>query len=221
MFKRVLIAEDHESASISVRKTLEDLRIENSDYVFYCDDALSRIQKGIKTDQSYDLLITDLSFEEDQTIQEITDGVTLIKAVKGILPDLKILIFSAEGRPEVIGSLIKDLGIDAYVRKARHDARELRLAIEAIANGKTYFPPQSRHSVKESNAFNFTTYDITIIRLLAGGAKQKNIPQYLLENNIKPSGLSSIEKRLNLIKDIYGFSTNEQLIAYCKDYKII
>jgi two-component system capsular synthesis response regulator RcsB len=25
MFKRVLIAEDHESASISVRKTLEDL----------------------------------------------------------------------------------------------------------------------------------------------------------------------------------------------------
>jgi hypothetical protein len=48
MFKKILIAEDHESSSISVQKTLEDLNISNADYVYYCDDALAKIQKSIR-----------------------------------------------------------------------------------------------------------------------------------------------------------------------------
>lgn len=221
MFERVLIAEDHENTSISLKKALEDLGVVDVKYVSYCDHALAWIQKGLRTAQPYDLLITDLSFEEDHTAQEITDGIALIKAVKEIQPELKVLVFSAEGKPKVISSLMRDLRIDAYVRKARHDVKELRAALEAIVNGKQYFPSQPRQTAKENNSFIFTTYDITIIRLLAEGVKQKKIPQYLLENNIIPAGLSSLEKRLNLIKDVYGFSTNEQLIAYCKDFKII
>jgi two-component system capsular synthesis response regulator RcsB len=50
---------------------------------------------------------------------------------------------------------------------------------------------------------------------------QKEIPAYLQENNIRPSGLSSIEKRLNLMKEVLDFSKNEQLVAYCKDFGII
>ena len=221
MFERVLIAEDQESTSISVRKTIGDLKIVDPDYVFYCDDAFARIQKALKIGQPYDLLITDLSFEEDHNIQKIVDGAALIKAAKNEQPGLKVLVFSAEGKPTVIDMLIKDLGIDGYVRKARHDAKELRSALEAIAQGKKYFPAQMKVLVKERNTYDFTSYDTTIIALLAGGAKQKEIPEYLQLKDIRPSGLSSIEKRLNLIKEVLGFSTNEQLIAYCKDFKII
>ena len=220
-FKRVLIAEDHESVSNSVKEALKDLGINDPDHVSYCDHALSWIKKGAKTAQPYDLFVTDLSFEEDQNVQEITDGITLIKAAKAAQPDLKILVFTAEGRPEVIQPLINDIGIDGYVRKARNDAKELKAALEALANGSTYFPDQMRQKERKNNSYNFTPYDITIIRLLAGGVKQKDIPQYLQENKIMPAGLSSLEKRLNLIKDVYGFSTNEQLIAHCKDFKII
>jgi DNA-binding NarL/FixJ family response regulator len=221
MFERVLIAEDHEMTSISVSKTLEDLKIENKDYVFYCDDALSRIQKGLRTGQPYDLLITDLSFEEDHSPQQITTGTELIKAVKHEQPGLMVLVFSAESNSAVIEILIKDLGINAYVRKARHDAKELKQALEAIAQGRTYFPAQMKTIVKEKNSYNFTSYDTTIINLIARGMPQKDIPQYLQDHNIKPSGLSSVEKRLNLIRDVLGFSNNGQLIAYCKDFKII
>jgi two-component system capsular synthesis response regulator RcsB len=220
MFERVLIAEDQESTSISVRKTIGDLKIVDPDYVFYCDDAFARIQKALKMDQPYDLLITDLSFEEDHNIQKIIDGAALIKAAKDKQPGLKILVFSAEGKSAVIDAL-KDLGIDGYVRKARHDAKELRLALEAIAKGNRYFPAQMKVPMKERNTYDFTSYDTTIIALLAGGVKQKEIPEYLQDKDIKPSGLSSIEKRLNLIREVLGFSTNEQLIAYCKDFKII
>ncbi|MCD0487164.1 response regulator [Pedobacter sp. MC2016-14] len=221
MFERVLIAEDHENTSLSVQTVLKELGVKDPKYVFYCDDALAWIQKGLKTAQPYDLLITDLSFEEDHNIQKITDGTALIKAAKDQQPGLKILVFSAEGRADVIDPLIKNLGINAYVRKARQDAKELKVALEAISNGKRYFSVPARRNLHERNSYNFDTYDTTVIALLAGGMKQKDIPEYLKKNSIKPGGLSSVEKRLNLIKDVLGFSTNEQLIAYCKDYRII
>lgn len=221
MFKRVLIAEDHESTNISVQKTLSDLGVPHTDYVYYCDDALMRIQKGLKEDQSYDLLITDLSFEEDHRKQRISDGMVLIKAVKLEQPSLKVIVFSGENKTATIDTLFKELKIDGYVRKARHDAKELKLAIETIYNNRIYLAPDLRQAVKEKNSHEFTEFDITIISLLSGGTFQNKIPDYLKKHNIKPSGLSSVEKRLNLMKEALGFSKNEQLIAFCKDLGII
>ena len=221
MFERVLIAEDHERISLSVAETLKDLGVENPKHVSFCDHALSWIKKGVSADQPYDLFITDLSFEEDHNIQEIADGAALIRAAREVHPDLKILVFSGESRPEVIKPLINELKINAYVRKGRNDAKELRNALQAIADGKTHFPTQMQQTAGSGNAFAFTKYDTTIIALLAKGKKQKEIPPYLEAHHIKPSGLSSIEKRLNVIKYVFGFTTNEQLIAYCKDLKII
>jgi two-component system capsular synthesis response regulator RcsB len=221
MFKRVLIAEDHESASISVRKTLEDLGIASAEYTFYCDDALMHIKKNVNADQPYDLLITDLSFEEDHRPQKLSSGMELVSAVKLIQPGLKVLVFSAENKAAVVDTLFKELGINGYVRKARHDAKDLKLAIQAIYKNKIYLSEDLKQTIKQKNAYEFTDFDITIISLLSRGMLQKEIPAYLQENNIRPSGLSSIEKRLNLMKEVLDFSKNEQLVAYCKDFGII
>ena len=221
MFKRVLIAEDHESTNISVQKTLSDLGVTHTDYVYYCDDALMRVQKRVKEGQPYDLLITDLSFEEDHRKQQICDGAALIKAIKREQPTLKIIVFSGEHKTAAIDVLFKELNIDGYVRKARHDAKELKLAIEDIYKNKKYLSADLRKAVKEKNSYEFTEFDVTIISLLTNGTPQKDIPNYLRENNIKPSGLSSVEKRLSLMKETLGFSKNEQLIAFCKDLGII
>jgi len=222
MFKKILIAEDHESVSISVQKTLSDINIvhDHSNYVFYCDDALGRIKKALREEKPYELLITDLSFENDRS-QEISDGATLIKAVKLIQPDLKILIFSIENRSHVAKALMEDLEIDAFVPKARGDAKDLKIAIETIYKNRKYLSPNLKQVVKEETPFEFSAFDKTIISLLTKGTPQKDIPFYLQKNNIKPSGLSSIEKRLNTIKTVLNISNNEQLIAYCKDRQII
>lgn len=221
MFKRVLIAEDHESASISVRKTLEDLGIASAEYTFYCDDALMHIKKNVHAEQPYDLLITDLSFEEDHRPQKLSSGMELVSAVKLIQPSLKVLVFSAENKAAIVDTLFKELGINGYVRKARHDAKDLKLAIQAIYKNKIYLSEDLKQTIKQKNAYEFTDFDITIISLLSRGMLQKEIPAYLQENNIRPSGLSSIEKRLNLMKEVLDFSKNEQLVAYCKDFGII
>ena len=221
MFRKVLIVEDHESISISVRKTLADIGISNAEYTYYCDDAMMLITKSLANGDAYDLLISDLYFEEDHRPQKITDGIALTSLVKQLQPDMKIIIFSAETRVAIIESLFKNYGIDGYVRKARHDAKELKLAIDALAKNKTYISSDLRESLRQKNSHEFTDFDTTIITQLAQGTLQKDIPIYLMQNNIKPSGLSSVEKRLNFIKETLGFSKNEQLVAYCKDFGII
>jgi two-component system capsular synthesis response regulator RcsB len=221
MLNKVLIAEDHESSNISIRKALEDFGVSGNDYVYYCDDALSRVSHAISNNMPYDLLITDLSFDEDETPQKISSGTELIKAVKEIQPGIKVLVFSAESRPATIDNLFKELNIDAFVRKARRDVTELKQALEAIFNKKIYLSTELRRSIQLSNTYEFKEYDIVLISSLSKGMLQKDIPGYLLKHQIKPYGLSSVEKRLNYMKEALNFTKNEQLIAFCKDIGVI
>ncbi|WP_300603898.1 response regulator [Niabella sp.] len=221
MIKKILIAEDYESFNLSIQKTLETLQISNPDYVYYCDDALLRIEKALQVNDSYDLLITDLHFEEDHRQQKLTSGEALIAAARNIQPDLKILVFSATGKPATIEALFEKEDIDGYVYKGRNDARELQEALEQIAANRRYFPQQFVQQRRQKNAYELDEFDITILSLMAGGKRQQEISEYLKKNNLKPSGLSSIEKRLNTIKEALDCSTNEQLIAHCVKMRII
>ncbi|MEI9956843.1 MAG: response regulator [Ferruginibacter sp.] len=166
-------------------------------------------------------MITDLYFEADGTFQKIAGGFDLIHSVREVQPDIMILIFSAENRPATIDMLFKNYEVDAYVRKARHDAKELKLALDALSKGQQYYPRALAQLVKQSNAYEFTEFDINIIRLLSQGYQQNEIPDYLRLHNIKPSSLSTIEKRLNQIREELGFTKNEQLVLFCKDAGIL
>lgn len=221
MFKTVLIAEDQESANISVQRTLKDLGIVDVDYAYYCDDALLRIQQGLRDEQPYELLITDLSFEDDGREQKLAGGAALIAAARQVQPGLKVIVFSAEHKTAVIGDLVEGCHINGYVRKARRDAQELKAAIENIYKDKQHFPIEFRQAIKQKNAHDFTSYDILIISQLSKGMHQKDIPAYLQQNQVRPASLSSMEKRLNQIRETLGFFKNEQLVAYCKDMGII
>ncbi len=221
MIKKVLIAEDHESANISLQRTLEDLGILHVNYVYYCDDALTELQKALQSGQGYDLLVTDLHFEPDNYLQQLKNGAALIAAARSIQPDLKVLVFSAESKVGVIESLINQNDIDGFVRKARNDAKELKQAIENIAAHQRYYPRHLLQLIQQKNAHQFTDFDIAVIELLSQGIRQKDIPPHLVQRQIQPSGLSSIEKRLNHIREQLDCSNNEQLVAFCKDKGII
>ncbi|WP_312389820.1 response regulator [Chryseobacterium sp.] len=221
MFKKILIAEDHESISISVQKTLEELNIPTVDHVYYCDDALAKVQKSIRENEPYDLLITDLYYEEDHYPQNIKDGKELVEEVRKLQPELKVIVFSAEHKSGVINSLFNETKINGYVRKARNDSKDLKKAIASVYVNETYLSLDLKQDVKKLNSYEFTEYDITLVSLLSQGVLLKNIPVYLKANNIRPNSLSSVEKRLNSLKEDLEVTSNEQLVAFCKDLGII
>jgi DNA-binding NarL/FixJ family response regulator len=220
-FENILVAEDHEIANLSLRITLEELQLARPQHAYYCEIALAMIRKAHQDQRPYDLLVTDLYFEADGSAKQKPDGMELIKAAKQLQPSLKVLVFSAESRPVIIRRLYEEFGIDGYVRKARGDAQELKSALEMLAKNRRFYPREFRSLAAQENQHDFTAYDKTIVRLLAEGHAQKDIPAWLDDNGIRPSGLSSIEKRLNLIKSAMGFTKNEQLVIFCKDIGLI
>jgi len=220
MFKKILIAEDHESINISIQKTLEDLNIPNVDYVYYCDDALAKVQKSIRENEPYDLLITDLYYDEDHHKQNIKGGQELIHKIREIQPSLKVIVFSAEHKSGIIDSLFNEYKINGYVRKARNDSKELKKSIASVFINENYLSADLKQEIKKFNSYEFSAYDITVVTLLSKGILQKSIPDHLLEKGIKYS-LSSVEKKLNILKEELEVKSNEQLVAFCKDLGII
>ncbi len=215
MIDKVIIDEDQESSNLSVQKTMEELQIRQTDYVYYCDDALNRIKLASKADLPYDILITDLYFEDDGISQTTTNGFELIKAARQVQPDIRILVFSAELKPAKIKSLYEDYRIDGFVRKARNDVKELKSAFETISKGRQYYPRALAQVIKQSNTYEFTDFDVNIIRLLSQGNQQKEIAGHLNRS------LSTVEKSLKKIRDEFGFSKNEQLVLWCKEKGIL
>lgn len=216
MFKNILIAEDHEVRNLGVVNTLKELNIENFEFVNYCDDALAKIKNAISGNKKYDLLITDLSFDEDYREQEVKSGQDLIEKARQIQPDLKIIAFSIEKKPQIIDELFKRYQINGFVSKGRNDSKELKSAIEKVFGGETVLPFEIKSSIKQ-NAFELTDYDIKILKLLADGSRQQDIETYLKDNNIKPNSTSSIEKRLNDLRDILQAKTNIEMVVICKN----
>jgi two-component system capsular synthesis response regulator RcsB len=221
MFERVLIAEDHHSVNSWVKQTLTELGAGHIRQTHYCDDALKLLQSALAEGNPYDLLITDLSFREDRPEQHLKSGADLIAATRKLQPDLRILVFSAEDQPTIVGILYERLGINAYVPKGPRDEENMIKALKQLAERKTFTPVEFQQAIRTKNAHDFTKYDLIIISEMVKGTYQKNIPYVLEQQGFKASSLSSVEKRLGQIRDALGFTKNEQLIAYCKDHYII
>ena len=200
MFKKVLIAEDHESSNFSVQNIVKQMEITVADYFYYCDDAYSNLKKSVEKQLPYELLITDLSFEDDGRKQLIKDGKQLIKCCREENPNIKVIVFSGEHRLGVIDLLFRELKINAFVRKARSDSMELKKAIELVYINHTYISHNLKLPVKKVNTLEFSNYDIILLTLLSEGILQKNIPQILQQRNINPNSLSSVEKRISIMK---------------------
>ncbi|WP_042722818.1 response regulator [Flavobacterium sp. B17] len=220
MFKKALIAEDHEIRNSGIVNTLAELNIKNFDFVSYCDDALKHIQTASAENNPYDLLITDLSFDKDHIQQKIKSGQELIHEARKIQPNLKVIAFSIEKKPKIIDDLYKVYQINGFVAKARNDGKELKNTIKKVFNGETVIPQEILNSIRNTS-LEFTEYDITLLELLSKGWKQAEIEEHFKKNGITPDSKSSIEKRLNDLRDSLGAKNNIELIVMCKDIGIL
>ena len=221
MFQKVLAAEDFESASISVQKSLTDLNIADASFIYYCDEALDLLQKSLHQNKPFDLLITDLSFEEDFAKQNLKSGKELIIEARKLLPTLKVLVFSGEKRPQVIKELFSDLEIDGFVSKGRMDVKNLKTAISTIFENKKYISSENLINLRKTDTIELTAVEFSILKLLSEGIFQKDMTEMLKEKSLKPNSLSSVEKTLNYLKETFAAKSNEHLIAICKDLGVL
>lgn len=223
MFKKVLIAEDLDSISQTIGRTLEELSVTNIHHAKYCDEAYIKIKKAQVDNDSFDLLISDLSFKQDHRENKLSNGEELIAAIKKTQPDIKTIVFSIEDKSFKIKSLFNNLEINAYVIKGRNSVEELKKAINTIYNNETriIFPTTAINKLTEKTIIEIESYDISLLTLLSKGLILNEIATEFKNSGITPNGNSSIEKRINKLKIYFKANNNVHLIALAKDMGLI
>jgi DNA-binding NarL/FixJ family response regulator len=217
MFKKVLVVEDIDAINIGITSTLKDHFSFDIKVARYCDKAFLMVKKALQLNLPFDLLITDLSFSEDHVKTIIKTGEDLITMVKSIQPDIQVLIYSIEDRPFKIQQFIDRLDANGYVLKGRNSSRELVDAIYEIRNQKRYISPQIEYSLKKMPALEIDDYDLELIKELANGNSQHEICGLFEARGRNPSSLSSIEKRINKLKDYFMAKNTPHVVAIAKD----
>lgn len=221
MFKKVLVAEDMDSINKSLETLLQALGVQTIDHVQYCDDALLKFKKSLLDKEPYDLLISDLNFKEDHRNQKINSGEQLIETLLEQQPELKIIVFSVEDRIQKIKTLINNYHINAYVCKGRYGLNQLKDAMEEVYKGSFYSSPEISQALTTPGTFEVDHYDIELMKLVSDGLTQEEIGSVFKEKGISPSSLSSIEKRLNKLKDYFKAKNATNLVAIVKDLGLI
>lgn len=204
-----------------VYTTLCELGVPEIEQVQYCDDAFLRIKKAVMDGVPYDLMITDLFFRADHRKQKYPSGEALTEALRKEFPDLKIVVYSIEDRLQKVRDMMVNHKVNAYVCKGRNGLRELTEAVRTVHEGNEYLSPQVNQALHSKTDLEINDYDIELIKQLGLGLSQVDISHYLEQNNIFPSSLSSVEKRVNKLKDIFRANTPAHLVAIAKDMGLI
>lgn len=221
MFKKVLLSEDIDTVSQGIMMVMGALRIDHVQQSQYCDDAYLKIKKSSMDGFPFDLLITDLSFAPDHRKQTLKSGEELITVLRKEFPSLKIIVYSVDNRPEKIRGLLDEAKVNGYVTKGRRGLRELEDAIIMVHEDSTYLSPELGNMLRTKAAVEIIDYDIELLRMLADGYSQDHISNHLKGKKIKPSSLSALEKRLNILRQHFGAKNVVHLISIVKDLGLI
>jgi DNA-binding NarL/FixJ family response regulator len=117
--------------------------------------------------------------------------------------------------------LVNELHINAYVCKGRRGLVELSKAVHTMFSGQLYLSPEVQNALNPKNELEIDEYDIQLLKQLALGRSQEEISQWFSKENIAPSSLSSIEKRLNKLRIQFKANNATHLIAIVKDLGLI
>jgi DNA-binding NarL/FixJ family response regulator len=122
---RIVLVDDHGIIIDGVKSILSK---ESELEVVFTANKASDILDYLKQ-YTCDMLITDFSMPE-------MDGLTLIRTVKRILPDVKIIVLSMHDEVHLAKEILKS-GVDGYVLK-KDTQQELLKAIQEVRAGRVY-----------------------------------------------------------------------------------
>ncbi|SED12544.1 DNA-binding response regulator, NarL/FixJ family, contains REC and HTH domains [Tenacibaculum sp. MAR_2009_124] len=218
MYKKVLVAEDMDDINKGVLSTLQETGISVVHQVQYCDDAFLKVMKANQDNDPYDLLIVDLSFKEDHRKQEYKSGEDLIKVLREKDIEIPIMVYSGEDRLQMVRRLINEYGVKAYVCKGRNGLHDLKKAIKSIGESSSPFLSiQVEGARRDSSDNDISPYDINLMKHLSKGLSQPEISAHFVRKGISPGSLSSVEKRIIRLKDIFRANNTAHLVALAKD----
>ncbi|MDS0948219.1 fimbria biosynthesis transcriptional regulator FimZ [Enterobacter hormaechei] len=182
------------------------------------------IQVKLKSGDSHEVLDCIRNHPIDLVILDIemtgTDGFVLLKRIRNLNKDIKVLFLSSKSEAFYAGRAIR-AGANGFVRK-RKDLGEIYNAVEMILTGYSFFPSETLSFINHLGSRTGAAVDmplsnreVTVLRYLANGLSNKEIAdQLLLSNKTISAHKSNIFSKL-------GVQSIVELIDYAKAHELL
>lgn len=182
------------------------------------------IQVKLKSGDSHEVLDCIRNHPIDLVILDIemtgTDGFVLLKRIRNLNKDIKVLFLSSKSEAFYAGRAIR-AGANGFVSK-RKDLGEIYNAVEMILTGYSFFPSETLSFINHLGSRTGAAVDmplsnreVTVLRYLANGLSNKEIAdQLLLSNKTISAHKSNIFSKL-------GVQSIVELIDYAKTHELL
>lgn len=173
----VIIMDEHPIVRMSIEVLLQ--KNKNIHVVLKTDDGHEVI--NYMRHHPVDLVILDIELPT-------TDGFTLLKRIKSIQEETRILFLSSKSERFYAGRAIQ-AGANGFVSK-RKEQEDIYKAVEMLLSGYSFFPSETLEFISNPTSRKGATDDtplsnreITVLRHLANGLSNKEIAEQLLLSN--------------------------------------
>ncbi|MCZ9550390.1 fimbria biosynthesis transcriptional regulator FimZ [Enterobacter hormaechei] len=182
------------------------------------------IQVKLKSGDSHEVLDCIRNHPIDLVILDIettgTDGFVLLKRIRNLNKDIKVLFLSSKSEAFYAGRAIR-AGANGFVSKQK-DLGEIYNAVEMILTGYSFFPSETLSFINHLGSRTGAAVDmppsnreVTVLRYLANGLSNKEIAdQLLLSNKTISAHKSNIFSKL-------GVQSIVELIDYAKAHELL
>lgn len=205
----VIIMDEHPI----VRMSIEVLLQKNKNIVVKLKSGDSHEVLDCIRNHAIDLVILDIELSG-------TDGFALLKRIKNLNKDIKVLFLSSKSEAFYAGRAIR-AGANGFVSK-RKDLGEIYNAVEMLLTGYSFFPSETLNFINHLGTHKGMVIDmplsnreVTVLRYLANGLSNKEIAEQLLLSN------KTISAHKSNIYSKLGVQSIVELIDYAKAHELL
>ena len=219
---RILIADDHQLVLEGFLNSLKEVGDFDVVTTTNCDAAFDLIKTHINSNP-FQLLFTDLSFDNITEESDLGGGEELIKAIRNNEFDIKIGVITAHTETNRIYNVISNLNPNSYLLKSKSSATEIGFAVQKMLANEYYYTHEIHQKILRRNVVQIQMDDVAIqiLKELPNHSKISNLEGVIKKNNGTAIKLRSIETKLANLRTYLNANNNTDLILKVKELGII
>lgn len=219
---KILVVDDHQLFIDGIVNSLNRV----GDYEIYtttsCEKAFSMVDQA-KGNNPFDILFTDLSFDNVKMDAEITGGEDLIRAIQKTNSSTQMIVITGHAETNRVYNVIHNLQPSAYILKSKCEGSELKFAIDSVLKGERFYTHEIHQKLLKRNIAQIVMDDVSlqILNELRNHAKISNLEGVVLREDGSTIKLRTIEKKLSDLRIDLNAINNTDLVLKAKELGII
>jgi len=219
---RILIADDHQLVIQGILCSLKEVGDFDVVTTTTCDEAFQLI-KTHQNNKPFQLLFTDLSFDNSTKDTNLDGGEELIKAIRNNEIDIKIAVITGHTETNRVYNVVSNLNPNAYLLKSKCDAIEIGFAVQKMLANDYYYTHEIHQKIMKRNIVQIQMDDVAvqILKELPNHPKISNLEGVITKSDGSVIKLRSIETKLGILRTDLNANNNTDLILKAKELGII